>query len=98
MQKLFDTLDAVRTGGAPVCGAAADVPHIRAVRMVQTNPITPVRPELIEPTELDGDRFWFVKDLEETLAACARAHALPGEMGVRAGVKRAKDGNLNKHI
>lgn len=85
MQKLFDALDAVRTGGAPVCGAAADVPHIRAVRMVQTNPITPVRPELIEPTELDGDRFWFVKDLEETLAACARAHALPGEMGVRLG-------------
>ena len=68
-----------------MCGAAADVPHIRAVRMVQTNPITPVRPELIEPTELDGDRFWFVKDLEETLAACARAHALPGEMGVRLG-------------
>ena len=63
----------------------ADLPHNQAVRMVQQNPITPVRAELIEPTELNGDTFYFVRGLEQTLADCAARWALPREAGVDLG-------------
>lgn len=85
MQKLTDAIAAVRTGEAPVCGAEADLPHIEAVRMVQENPIVPVRRELIEPVCAEGDSFFFVRDLEETLARCAGQWALPSELGIRLG-------------
>lgn len=85
MQKLLDALEALRTGRPPVCGVQADLPHIQAVRMVQQNPITPVRAELIEPTELNGDTFYFVRGLEQTLADCAARWALPREVGVDLG-------------
>ena len=83
--KLLDALEALRTGRPPVCGVQADLPHIQAVRMVQQNPITPVRAELIEPTELNGDTFYFVRGLEQTLADCAARWALPREAGVDLG-------------
>lgn len=85
MQKLLDAIDGVRTGKAPVCGVKADIGHIRAVRMVQECPIVPVRPELCQPMELDGDRFLCVEHLEETFAECARQWKLPREMGVNLG-------------
>ena len=86
MQKLLDALEALRTAGRRLCGVQADLPHIQAVRMVQQNPITPVRAELIEPTELNGDTFYFVRGLEQTLADCAaRWGAAPGSGG-RSGL------------
>lgn len=85
MQKLADAIAAVRTGEAPVCGPEADFPHIKAVRMVQEHPIVPVRSELIEPVCAEGDSFFFVRELEETLAHCAEQWALPSELGIRLG-------------
>lgn len=85
MQKLADAIAAVRTGEAPVCGIEADLPHIAAVRMVQEYPIVPVRSELIEPVCTDGDSFFFVHDLEQTLESCAQKQALPTELGIRLG-------------
>lgn len=85
MQKLADAIAAVRTGEAPVCGVEADLPHITAVRMVQEHPIIPVRRELIEPVCAEGDSFFFVRELEETLAHCAGQWALPAELGIRLG-------------
>ena len=55
------------------------------MRLVQQNPITPIRPELVEQVEQDGDCFYFVKNLEETLADCASHWALPGELGIKLG-------------
>mgnify|MGYP001048495648 CR=1 FL=1 len=85
MQKLVDAITATVTGEPPICGVEADLPHIHAVRLVQQNPITPIRPELVEQVEQDGDCFYFVKNLEETLADCARHWALPGELGIKLG-------------
>lgn len=85
MQKLADAITATVTGEPPICGVEADLPHIHAVRLVQQNPITPIRPELVEQVEQDGDCFYFVKNLEETLADCARHWALPGELGIKLG-------------
>ena len=45
----------------------------------------PIRPELVEQVEQDGDCFYFVKNLEETLADCARHWALPSELGIKLG-------------
>lgn len=83
MQKLADAIQAVRSGEPPLCGVEADLPHIAAVRMVQHNAIRPVRPELVEQADLDGDHFYFVRELEQTLARCAGNWALPSELGIR---------------
>lgn len=85
MQKLTDALEAVRTGAAPLCGVEADLPHIQAVRMVQENPIVPVRGDLLEHVCTGEDSFFFVRDLEQTLAHCAQQRALPSELGIRLG-------------
>lgn len=82
MQKLLDAIRAVQTGEAPLCGPMADIPHIQAVRMVQSHPIRPVRPELIETVKTDSDSFFLVKDLESLLARCAGQKALPSELGI----------------
>lgn len=82
MQKLLDAIQAVQTGKAPVCGPGADSAHIQAVRMVQEHPIYPVRSDLLEHVETEGDRFIFVKGLESTLAGCAEQRALPSELGI----------------
>ena len=85
MQKLTDAIQAVRSGEPPLCGVEADLPHIAAVRMVQDNPIQPVRPELVEQADLDAGHFYFVRELEQTLARCAENWALPSELGIRLG-------------
>lgn len=85
MQKLTDAIGAVGTGQPPLCGVEADLPHIHAVRLVQQNPITPVDPALVEQVHTDDDHFYFVKDLEQTLAHCAQNWALPSELGIRLG-------------
>lgn len=85
MQKLADAVTAVITGEPPICGVEADLPHIHAVRLVQQNPIAPIRPELVTQVDQNGDHFYFVKKLEETLADCAKHWALPSELGVKLG-------------
>lgn len=85
MQKLADAIAAVGGGQPPLCGVEADLPHIQAVRLVQQNPITPVRPELVQQVHTDEDDFYFVQDLEQTLARCAENWALPSELGIRLG-------------
>ena len=82
MALIMDAIRAVQTGEAPLCGPMADIPHIQAVRMVQSHPIRPVRPELIETVKTDSDSFFLVKDLESLLARCAGQKALPSELGI----------------
>ncbi len=81
MQKLYDAIDCVKNGGAPVCGVEADYPHIRAVRMVQQQPVRHVRDELRRTTETDGDTFLYICGLEEIIQGSARVWALPSETG-----------------
>lgn len=85
MEKLRCAIEAVKTGKPPVCGVEADLAHIRAVRMVQENPITPVRSELVERLTLDGEAFLCVRDLEKTLENCAAQGLLPREAGIELG-------------
>lgn len=79
--KLYDALDCIKNGGEPVCGVEADLPHIRAVRMVQQQPILHVRDDLRFTMEANGDTFMCIRDLEEIFAQSASAWALPCEIG-----------------
>ncbi|MFQ9680085.1 MAG: Gfo/Idh/MocA family protein [Ruthenibacterium lactatiformans] len=85
MQKLMDAIQAVDSGDPPFCGVEADLPHIHAVRLVQQNPITPVRSELVQPVHTDTDDFYCVKNLEQMLVHCAENRALPSELGIQLG-------------
>lgn len=85
MQKLMDAIQAVDSGDPPLCGVEADLPHIHAVRLVQQNPITPVRSELVQPVHTDTDDFYCVKNLEQMLVHCAENRALPSELGIQLG-------------
>ena len=76
---------AVDSGDPPFCGVEADLPHIHAVRLVQQNPITPVRSELVQPVHTDTDDFYCVKNLEQMLVHCAENRALPSELGIQLG-------------
>ena len=83
--KLMDAIQAVDSGDPPLCGVEADLPHIHAVRLVQQNPITPVRSELVQPVHTDTDDFYCVKNLEQMLVHCAENRALPSELGIQLG-------------
>lgn len=83
LQKLLDALQAVREGGAPVCGVEADRGHIRAVRLVQACPVANVREELCIPYTQEGQRFLRVEGIEQLFSDCLDAWALPGELGRR---------------
>lgn len=82
LQKLYDALECVRHGGAPVCGVEADLAHIKAVRMVQKQPIRQVREELRRLVPVEDDVFLVVDGLEKTLLESAKAWALPREVGL----------------
>lgn len=81
MQKLMDAIQAVDSGDPPLCGVEADLPHIHAVRLVQQNPITPVRSELVQPVHTDTDDFYCVKNLEQMLVHCAENRHCPPSWG-----------------
>ena len=82
MQKLYDAIDCVRHGGQPICGAEAEYPHIRAVRLVQACHVQDVAPEHCDVIEEEGDVFRCIRGLEDVFESCARSWKLPSEMGV----------------
>ncbi|MGN0746941.1 MAG: Gfo/Idh/MocA family protein [Aristaeellaceae bacterium] len=82
MQKLYDAIACVREGGSPVCTVAAELSHIDAVRMTQSQPITDVDPAHVEVVTEGGDTFWCVRSLEDTLLRASEAWALPRELGL----------------
>ena len=83
--QLMEAIQAVDSGDPPLCGVEADLLHIHAVRLVQQNPITPVRSELEQPVHTDTDDFYCVKNLEQMLVHCAENRALPSELGIQLG-------------
>ena len=77
-QKLYDALDCIKNGGAPICGVQADFAHIRAVRMAQALPIRPVR---ITHFDENNDHFTVVRDLGKIFLESAKQWKLPSEAG-----------------
>lgn len=83
MQKLDDAIACTINGGHPVCGTRAELGHIRAVRMVQAQPIMAVDPshvDIVDDALLGA--CYHVHNLENMLLRCAREWALPRELGL----------------
>lgn len=81
LQKLYDAIDCVKNGGRPICGTAAEYPHIDAVRMAQSKPIRPADPQNTYTVNEDGDTFLCVRGLEDIFTQSAEAWQLPAEAG-----------------
>lgn len=83
MQKLDDAIACTLHGGHPICGTKAELGHIRAVRLVQAQPIVDVDPSHVDIVEEEGrGTFYHVHNLENILLQSARAWALPHEIGL----------------
>ena len=82
MQKLYDAVQCVKDGTAPLCGAEAGLSHLKAVRMAQQLQIQDVDPTHIEWLEEAGDLFPCVNGVEEVFLTSAEKWALPGEIGL----------------
>ena len=81
MQKLYDALQCVQEGTAPLCGPEAGLAHLRAVRMVQALPVRDIDPSHVTWMEADDDQFPCVHGLEDVFLAAADNWALPAEIG-----------------
>lgn len=82
MQKLYDAVQCVKDGTAPLCGPKSGLSHLRAVRMAQALPVRDIDPSHVSWLEEDGDWFPCVHGLEEAFLASAEKWALPGEMNI----------------
>lgn len=83
MLKLDDAIRCTIHGGKPICGTKAELGHIRAVRMVQQQPIVDINPKHVDvvETEMRGT-CWYVHNLEDVLMRSAENWALPRELGL----------------
>lgn len=86
LQKLYDCLECVKHGGTPSCGIPAEIPHIRAVRLVQQTPILPVNPALVETWSDEDDTYRSIRDIEDIFQKSAAQWKLPREAGFRLDV------------
>ena len=82
MQKLYDAVQCVKDGTAPLCGPASGLSHLCAVRMVQPLPVRDIASDHITWLEKDGDLFPCVQGLEDAFLTSAGRWALPGEIGI----------------
>ena len=85
LQKLYDAIGCVKGGGHPICGLAAEYPHIQAVRMAQQNPILPVSGNRLYTVREEDDTFLCVRGLEDVFAQSAQSWSLPREAGFCLG-------------
>ena len=88
--KLWQTIEAVRTGAAPRCGIDAAAAHILCVDAVQKSEIVEFPEELIRTTPFEDDTLVHVQGLEEALLQCCSNNILPSEHGGIAWASKAK--------
>jgi hypothetical protein len=79
--KLFQSIDAVRTGRPLACGIDSALPHLACVAAAQQAPVHPFPGALVKIQDDGGDQLTYVEGLAETLAACYENWSLPSETG-----------------
>jgi len=81
--KLWQSVDAVRTGQPPLCGIEAAMPHIVCMNGAQDSvpQITPFPEELVQVKESEMDRTSWVLGLQQAFDRCYAVNALPSELG-----------------
>jgi hypothetical protein len=79
--KLWQTVEAARSGGAVVCGVGTAVPHLQCVLGAQETPIVDFPKEFVKVKEAANDRTIWVEGLFETFLSCYQSGRLPSETG-----------------
>ena len=83
LRKLFDSIDAVRSGRRPVCTLETSKPHIECVNMVQRFPVTELPADRVSrAADESGDEYYFIPGLEEAFSSCYEKGVLPSEAGI----------------
>ena len=81
-QKLYDAVEAVRSGVPPVCTLKTARPHLQCVTLVQQFPVKKVPSEkLAQGTDENNDSFYYVPGLAAALFSAYEKSALPSETG-----------------
>jgi predicted dehydrogenase len=81
-QKLYDTVEAVRSGIPPFCTLETVRSHLHCVNLVQQFPVKKVPVEkLTQVNADDGEAFFYVPGLRDAFARAYVMNALPSEIG-----------------
>ena len=77
-QKLYDAIDSVRTGKAPVCTLETAKSHTKCVNMIQGFPVIEPRNVILD-NEDPADEYYYIPGLEDEFNECYKKNALPSE-------------------
>lgn len=81
MQKLYDALQAVRTGQTPVCTVQCAIPHLQAVEAASKMPIRQIPESWVQDITVGDDTFHAVRNLRGVLEECYRNQRMPSQVG-----------------
>lgn len=81
LQKLYDAIDAVRTGGHPVCTVQCAIPHLEAVEKIAQIPIRLVPETMMQDVQEGDDTFHTVRGLRDVWLSCFNNRCMPSEVG-----------------
>lgn len=70
LQKLYDSIEAVRYGEHPVCTVQCAIPHLYAVEELAREKIHEISKEYVNIHYENDDTFYEVKDLKNILTTC----------------------------
>jgi len=81
-RKLYDAVDAVRSGVPPVCTLQTARPHLQCVTLVQQFPIKKVSSEKLgQGSTEDGDMYYYIPGLSAAFVSSYEKGVLPSEIG-----------------
>lgn len=81
LQKLYDAITCIRQGGHPVCTIRCAIPHLETVERLSELPVHPINPQYLEPSEEDGEQYYYIRGGTETLQSCYLNRKMPSEIG-----------------
>ncbi|GHV55955.1 oxidoreductase [Spirochaetia bacterium] len=80
IQKMLDSVEAVRNKSRPVCTLATVRPHLDCVLKAQEFPITAVAEKDLVRGEENGDEFFYIPGLEEAFSRSYDRAVLPSDI------------------
>lgn len=80
--KLWHTVEAIRSGGRVVCDTRTALPELLCVLGAQEAPIVELAPQFVQVQERENDRTLWVPGMADTWQACYASSRLPAETGL----------------
>jgi hypothetical protein len=96
--KLWHSVEAIRTGEPVACGIEAAMTHTICINGAQeSSPIYSFSEDLVKDQKENGDSLVWVEGLYEALDSCYAQNILPAEKGDISWAKKSKIVNLREH-